>query len=177
MNQETLSVQIIVSTLCLVLGGAISKAPIQRWLIPICVALLGGVIYCGYTADWSSQAFILGIYSGVASTGLYEVTKKRDGGQKTEVRSHKPDIRLAVDSTEARAVFEKLATATRNAGGTPAAPSADLERAIRLGEVDAGHPIVDPPINPPSTAKKGGRETAQPTTPTKESNEHVSPQT
>jgi hypothetical protein len=74
---DELSTQVIVSGICLFIGGALVNTPISRWLIPFIVALSGGAVYCGYVEEFSVANFILGFYAGAASTGIYEATKGR----------------------------------------------------------------------------------------------------
>lgn len=77
---DQLPVQAIITGICLSFGGMLLKTPrLAGWVIPYLLVACGAIVYGGWSGDWSARGMILGAYAALASTGLYEMTKKRGG--------------------------------------------------------------------------------------------------
>ncbi len=70
----------VIAGLCLCIGQALKCLPLQRKYIPACNALLGALAALWVYRALTPEALLAGLFSGLASTGLYEALSHLIGG-------------------------------------------------------------------------------------------------
>jgi len=71
----------VIAGLCLCAGQALKAMPLPRKYIPACNALLGALAALWVYRTLTPEALLSGLFSGLASTGLYEAMAHLIGGE------------------------------------------------------------------------------------------------